>query len=296
MSKAPAFQFYAGDYLASSRVQLMTLEEEGAYIRLLCHCWIAGSIPKDPAQIARLVGKGCSTTLASKLATMFTVKGDSLTSDKMEEIRQARQEWIDKCKKGGRASAESRKTLKNNTEQVKGSTKGSTKGSSTKTPSRVVDDYLQLNGNTSSSTSSSNSLNNLGEIPSKQEVLNYAAQIGLVEWRAEDWWLDMEAKGWKSKGDEVVNWQAFLTRVKTWWEADGRPMERTRNNKTKDSSKPSMPLWKRIEVIRQEMETHEGNSESTYYKQGNPKAKEEFRELKITLKALLNEEKQEALR
>ena len=283
--------FYAGDYLASSRVQLLTLEEEGAYIRLLCHCWNAGSIPKDPEQIARLIGKGASTTLATNVATMFIPKGKVLVHDRLEKYRDERQKWIDKSREGGLKSAEMRKLLKKTQKnprefKVKGGTKGG---------SRVVADCLQPNGNTSSSTSSSNSLNNLGQIPSKEEVINYAAQIGLVEWRAEDWWLDMEAKGWRSKGDEVVNWQAFLTRVKTWWESDGRPMDQTRNNKTKNGTKPSMPLWKRIEVIRQEMETHEGNSESTYYKQGNPKAKEEFKKLKITLKALLNEEKQEAM-
>ena len=60
MSKAPAFMFYAGDYLSSSRVTLMSLEEEGAYIRLLAHCWLHGSIPSDPDLIARLIGKGAS--------------------------------------------------------------------------------------------------------------------------------------------------------------------------------------------------------------------------------------------
>ena len=279
--------FYAGDYLASSRVQLLTLEEEGAYIRLICHCWNAGSIPKEPEQIARLIGKGASTTLATNVATMFTPKGKVLVHDRLEKYRDERQKWIEKSREGGLKSAEMRKLLK---KTQKNSDNPTVKGGS-----RVVADCLQPNGNTSSSTSSSNSLNNLGQIPSKEEVINYAAQIGLVEWRAEDWWLDMEAKGWRSKGDEVVNWQAFLTRVKTWWESDGRPMDQTRNNKAKNGTKPTMPLWKRIEVIRQEMETHEGNSESTYYKQGNPKAKEEFKKLKITLKALLNEEKQEAM-
>ena len=92
MNKAPAFQFYAGDYLSSSRVTLLTLEEEGAYIRLLCHCWLHGSIPNDPEMIARLIGKGCSTTLASKVAIMFTQRGEVLVSEKMEGVRQARQE------------------------------------------------------------------------------------------------------------------------------------------------------------------------------------------------------------
>ncbi len=150
MSKAPAFMFYAGDYLASSRVQLMTLEEEGAYIRLLCHCWNAGSIPKEPEQIARLIGKGASTTLATNVATMFIPKGNVLVHDRLEKYRDERQRWIEKSREGGLKSAEMRKLLKktqNNPSEsiVKGGTKGG---------SRVVADCLQPNGNTSSSTSS----------------------------------------------------------------------------------------------------------------------------------------------
>ena len=46
--KSPAFQFYPSDYTSSQRVRLLTLEEEGAYINLLCSCWLHGSIPADP--------------------------------------------------------------------------------------------------------------------------------------------------------------------------------------------------------------------------------------------------------
>jgi hypothetical protein len=36
--KRPAFQFYPSDWLASMAIMLMTPAEEGAYVRLLCHC------------------------------------------------------------------------------------------------------------------------------------------------------------------------------------------------------------------------------------------------------------------
>lgn len=51
----PAFQFYPGDFLSDAAVVAMTMEERGAYITLLCHQWIEGSIPADPAILARLV-------------------------------------------------------------------------------------------------------------------------------------------------------------------------------------------------------------------------------------------------
>jgi len=56
MAKSPAFQFYPKDFLADENVMAMELEELGAYIRLMCICWIEGSIPADVRRLARLCG------------------------------------------------------------------------------------------------------------------------------------------------------------------------------------------------------------------------------------------------
>jgi uncharacterized protein YdaU (DUF1376 family) len=55
--KAPAFQFYPADFLADENVALMTNQEIGCYIKLMCYCWREGSIPSDVAKIARLCGE-----------------------------------------------------------------------------------------------------------------------------------------------------------------------------------------------------------------------------------------------
>jgi len=52
--KRPAFQFYPMDYLSDENVVLMTLEQQGAYMRLMSHCWLEGSIPADLPSLARL--------------------------------------------------------------------------------------------------------------------------------------------------------------------------------------------------------------------------------------------------
>lgn len=52
--RSPAFQFYPADYLSDENVELMTLAEQGCYIRLLCYCWREGSIPSDIEALARL--------------------------------------------------------------------------------------------------------------------------------------------------------------------------------------------------------------------------------------------------
>jgi uncharacterized protein YdaU (DUF1376 family) len=54
MSKLPWFPFYASDFLTSTGS--MSNEEVGAYIKLLCHQWDKGVLPKDPVRLARLAG------------------------------------------------------------------------------------------------------------------------------------------------------------------------------------------------------------------------------------------------
>ena len=56
--KAPAFQLYAKEFLQDEAVIAMELDAVGAYIILLCHQWTEGSIPADPALLARI----CRTT------------------------------------------------------------------------------------------------------------------------------------------------------------------------------------------------------------------------------------------
>ena len=54
--KSPAFQFYPKDFLTDSHVVAMTLAERGAYITLLCLCWLDRSLPVEMGALARLCG------------------------------------------------------------------------------------------------------------------------------------------------------------------------------------------------------------------------------------------------
>lgn len=70
------------------------------------------------------------------------------------------------------------------------------------------------------------------DIPSLDEVKAYAQIIGLAEWKAADTYHEMESCGWKDYNHRrVSNWQSFLVRVRTKWEADGRPTQPPTNNK-----------------------------------------------------------------
>lgn len=220
--KSPAFQFYPSDWLGSQRVQMLTLEEEGGYIRLIAYCWQHGSIPSDPEKVAKLIGKGASTTLATTLLSMFQPSSDEsrMVHDRLEEERAKQEVWRQKSSEGGKKSAEMRHR---------------SKGGSTTVP-RVVDECLP-NGSNQTSTlplpSSSSSTHIQPEAhypecngyPTEQEAVDSGAMVGLVEWKCRQWHREMQSVGWVDyKGRKVVDWRAMLANVKAKWDADGRPM------------------------------------------------------------------------
>ena len=99
--------------LARGRTTTFMSQKEGAYIRLLCYCWIHGSVPSDPLDIARLIGKGGSATLATVVAEGFNEdpNDDSrLVHTRLEEERAKQAAWREKSVEGGKRSAKLRST------------------------------------------------------------------------------------------------------------------------------------------------------------------------------------------
>ena len=88
--KSPAFQFYPMDFLADGNVMAMSLSQRGAYITLLCLCWREGSIPNDPAQLAKIlsVPQICMTGMWKLLRQCFTDDGGRLIHPRIERERQ----------------------------------------------------------------------------------------------------------------------------------------------------------------------------------------------------------------
>ena len=86
MSKPIWFPFYVNDFLSSSKVALLTTEEIGAYILLLCHAWQDPhcSLPDDNACLAKL---GRIRGDVTNIRACFRVKKDRLINDRLY------QEW-----------------------------------------------------------------------------------------------------------------------------------------------------------------------------------------------------------
>lgn len=214
--KSPAFQFYPNDWLGSQRVQMLTLEEEGAYMRLLCFCWQHGSIPSDPVQAARLIGKGGSTTLATVVLAMFQPSPEAgrLVHDRLEAERQKQAAWREKSAAGGRKSAENRKGGSTTLQPpLEGSLENGTNQKAT----------LQSTSTSSSTSSDSNSEHKQRSPaapkvfvpPSPEEVTAYSAEIG-YPLDGQGWCDAYAQKGWAIRGStKMKDWKAAVRNWKT---------------------------------------------------------------------------------
>ena len=138
--KAPAFQFYAQDFLSDERVALMSMREVGAYILLLSHAWIEGSVPDSVVAAAKIwrVSPAEARKVWPSVRACFQELGDGrLINPRQEEERAKLSAWREKSREGGRRSAITRW------------------GNGDKQNVTVVTECLQPNRNSSSSSSTS---------------------------------------------------------------------------------------------------------------------------------------------
>lgn len=143
-ASAPAFQLYPGDWLSSGSIILMTPEQEGGYIRLLCYDWSGDGIVDNDAALAALsrLGEGWlngGSEIIRKCFIPHPTKTGFLTNPRLQKEREKQQEWKEKSREGGLKSAASRRSKRG-------------KGGSTKRqpkPKRPV----EPKGNSSSSSS-----------------------------------------------------------------------------------------------------------------------------------------------
>lgn len=234
MFSSPAFQFYPADWLSDINVQLLTLEEEGAYMRLLSYCWIEGSIPNDPELCARLIGKGASTTLATKLMERFEPDPNHpsrLINQRLEREREKQRLWHEKSKLGGIKSGESRKKaaeLKGGSGLVRTVVEPKANSSSSSSSSSSKEEYAHsaegCHENVRRVTDSGSQLPGSNgapaEIPSLEEVIDFG-KSQLHNHIPEDYCRNFHAKltednGWIKNG-MLIGWKGKLPR---YWEGD----------------------------------------------------------------------------
>lgn len=109
--KTPAFQFYPKDFLCDEAVRLMSHTERGIYITLICLCWLEGSLPKEPAQLAKMVSIPVPRFLKlwnGPIATCFQERDGRLVQRRLEKERAKQEEYRANQAAKGRQSAVAR--------------------------------------------------------------------------------------------------------------------------------------------------------------------------------------------
>lgn len=194
MNKAPAFQFYAGDFLVG--VMGMSDEEVGVYIKMLAMQWERGSLPNCPKSIRFLVNSRRNPS--ENVMKKFTISDDgTIRNDRLEKERQKqitfRESRVENAKK----------------RWEKQSTSNARALSST-----CKKDALQ----SSSSSSSSKFVP-----PSVEEVRQYGYTLTPVFSDAGKFVNFYESKGWKVGKNPMKSWQAA---VRNWNSSnDGKTTE-----------------------------------------------------------------------
>ncbi len=148
MKKSPAFQFYPNDWLSSPTTQIMTAEQEGAYIRLLCFCWQDEdtSLKDDDDYLAALarISKGGLRVVKAAFNQHPTKQG-YLTHNRLQKEREVQSKWREKSADGGRKSAESKRLSKGGSRVVQPKVNSSSSSSSSieEKKERVSNDTLK---------------------------------------------------------------------------------------------------------------------------------------------------------
>lgn len=105
--KAPAFQFYASDFLGSRRVRTMTLEDRGAYITLLADAWDEDGLPSDLSEVAELLGLKAKSSqfkrIWKRVGLAFNLVDGRLRNPRQERERAKQRGWREKSAAGGAA-------------------------------------------------------------------------------------------------------------------------------------------------------------------------------------------------
>src|SRR5688572_27765003 len=86
-NKSPAFQFYRKDFVSGTVT--MSLQEVGAYMRLLCYAWDVGGVPNDARERARILGcaKAQEADLWKKVGQKFVLSDDVYINERLEGER-----------------------------------------------------------------------------------------------------------------------------------------------------------------------------------------------------------------
>ncbi len=107
--ESPAFQFYPQDFMSDANVELMTLEQRGAYLMLLCRDWIEDGLPDDDDELAILSGaRDRWPHIKDRVMRCFRKDDNGIYNPRLREERIKQREFRDAKSVAGKASAAAR--------------------------------------------------------------------------------------------------------------------------------------------------------------------------------------------
>jgi uncharacterized protein YdaU (DUF1376 family) len=105
MKTSQAFPFYPSDFILGT--MLMSAEEVGAYIRLLCFQWEQGAVPTDEHKVAKIAGVPYKRL--GDVLSKFRTSEKGMVNERLERVRSEREAYQKRQseigKKGGRPKA-----------------------------------------------------------------------------------------------------------------------------------------------------------------------------------------------
>lgn len=217
MAKAPAFQFYANDFMDATS----TWEANacGLYVRCLCKQWTLGSIPADLKILARAIHcdrselEQCWPTIGPK----FEDQGDgTLKNRRLEDVRTRQMEVSSKRSNAGKAGAIAKANAKAN---------GSTKTQQRKVKEKVEGEEVEESVSNARKVLFSNSVYSdvskaTNELP---ELVLKGANIAA---------LRDSIRNWSDAKDERRTNRGWLATYRTFFERDRAMPMRTRPDQT----------------------------------------------------------------
>ena len=234
----PAFQFYPSDFLSDENVCLMSNQEVGCYIKLICFCWKQGSIPNDTKSIAKLCGETEQVMfeLWPNISSCFKSTGNGrVMQPRLGRERKKQKEWRKKSVAGGKKSA----ILRAAKTAIDGEQAGVVEPKGNRT--------VEPKGN-SSSISISSSIETKEKTSKKKRAFSPPALSEVIAFFKENGYTEEGAtEAYKYYGDN------------DWHDSKGKPVlawkQKMRGNQFYDSRKAEgKESWRPSEAIKREAE------------------------------------------
>ena len=114
MSKPPWFKFYSADWLSSSQIRALNLEEKGLFVTLMAISWQEtppGTLPEDLKEISKISGEDprkISRIFGGSLGDLWEKSGGRLVNKKMFAIGQELDSATIRLSEAGKKGAEAR--------------------------------------------------------------------------------------------------------------------------------------------------------------------------------------------